>query len=220
MESNAHRILIIGVAGGTGSGKTTVAKRVMENFKDDDVVLLHHDSYYLDRSHLPMREREAINYDHPSAFENSLLLEHLRALRRGDPIDAPIYDYKTHTRTQRAQRIDSARIVLLEGILVLEDSRLRELMDIRLFIDTDADIRFIRRLRRDVRERSRTPDSVMKQYLEVVRPMHLQFVEPSKRHAHVVIPEGGYNRVAIDLIVTKIKDILVVEGSRGSGAEG
>jgi len=214
VESSRSRILIIGVAGGTGSGKTTVAIRVMENFKDDDVVLLHHDSYYLDRSHLPMREREAINYDHPSAFENDLLLEHLRGLRRGDPIQAPIYDYKTHTRMERTQAIGSARIVLVEGILVLEDPRLREVMDIRLFIDTDADIRFIRRLRRDVRERNRTPDSVMKQYLEVVRPMHLQFVEPSKRHAHVVIPEGGYNRVAIDLIVTKIKDILAVEGNR------
>jgi len=206
-----RRILIIGVAGGTGSGKTTVAKRVMEHFKDDDVVLLHHDSYYLDRSRLSMRERESLNYDHPSAFENTLLLEHLRRLRRGGPIDAPIYDYTTHTRLEKTQRIESARIVLLEGILVLEDAALRDMMDIRIFIDTDADIRFIRRLRRDVRDRNRTADSVVKQYLEVVRPMHLQFVEPSKRHAHVVIPEGGYNRVAIDLMVTKIKDILAGE---------
>jgi uridine kinase len=213
--SNRNRVLVIGVAGGTGSGKTTVAKRVMEHFRDDDVVLLHHDSYYQDRSHLPVKEREALNYDHPSAFENSLLFEHLRALRRGDPIEAPVYDYKTHTRLPHSQRIESARIVLLEGILVLEDPRIREMMDIRIFIDTDADIRFIRRLRRDVRERKRTVESVMMQYLEVVRPMHLQFVEPSKRHAHVVIPEGGYNRVAIDLIVTKIKDILAEEEDSG-----
>lgn len=211
MAKRNSRTLIIGVAGGTGSGKTTVAKRVMEHFKDDDVVLLHHDSYYLDRAHLAMRERESLNYDHPSAFENGLLLEHLRRLRNGEPIEAPVYDYNTHTRLKRTQRIESARIVLLEGILVLEDPEIRETMDIRIFIDTDADIRFIRRLRRDVRERNRTADSVVKQYLEVVRPMHLQFVEPSKRHAHVVIPEGGYNRVAIDLIVTKIKDILAAE---------
>jgi uridine kinase len=212
VESGGRRVLIIGVAGGTGSGKTTVAERVKESIAHGDVVLLHHDSYYLDRSHLPLREREALNYDHPSAFENRLLLEHLRALRRGEAVEVPIYDFRTHTRSPKTERIESARIVLLEGILVLEDSQVREMMDIRLFIDTDADIRFIRRLRRDVEERGRTPESVIKQYLEVVRPMHLQFVESSKRHAHVVIPEGGYNRVAIDLIVTKIRDILAAEG--------
>ncbi|MCK4546082.1 MAG: uridine kinase [Candidatus Eisenbacteria sp.] len=209
------RVLVIGIAGGTGSGKTTVAKHVMKNFEYDNVVLLHHDSYYLDRSHLTIGEREILNYDHPSAFENSLLLKHLSALRRGLPVETPTYDYASHTRLKETRRIESPRICLLEGILVLEDSSIRELMDIRIFIDTDADIRFIRRLRRDVQERNRTPESVMKQYLEVVRPMHLQFVEPSKRHAHVVIPEGGHNRVAIDLIVTKIKDILAAGDNSG-----
>jgi len=200
--------VIIGIAGGTGSGKTTVALRVREAAPDRTICIIHHDSYYHDNSHLPMAERARINYDHPAAFETALLIEHLEALRRGEPVEVPVYDYAVHSRLPETKRLEPADIIFGEGILVLEDERLRELMDIRLFVDVDADERFIRRLRRDIVERGRDPQSVMDQYLDVVRPMHLQFVEPSKRYAHLIIPEGGHNSVAIDLIAVKIADII------------
>ncbi len=200
--------IIIGIGGGTGSGKTTVAREVRKHFPEESVVILHHDSYYVDRSDLPPASRENINYDHPDSFDNQLLLFQLNELRSGRPVEKPIYDFETHTRRTETITVRPARIILLEGILVLAEDVLRESMDIKLYVDTDADERFIRRLRRDIADRGRTVDQVIEQYLKTVRPMHLQFVETSKRYADVIIPEGGQNRVAVDLIVTKARDIL------------
>jgi uridine kinase len=200
--------VVIGIAGGSGSGKTTVAERVRKAAPGRTVAILHHDSYYRDNSHLTAEERTRINYDHPRAFETELLVQHLEALRRGQAVDVPVYDYTTHSRTDKTRRIEPADIVFVEGILVLESAELRGQMDIRIYVDVDADERIIRRLGRDIRERGRTFESVVRQYLDVVRPMHLQFCEPSKRHAHIIIPEGGHNRVAIDLISSKIAEIL------------
>jgi uridine kinase len=200
--------IVIGIGGGTGSGKTTVAKEVLRHFPEESVVVIHHDSYYVDRSHLSIAERERINYDHPDSFDNELLIEHLQLLKQGRTVEKPTYDYETHTRSSETISVRPARIILLEGILVLSEDRLREIMDIKLYVDTDADERFIRRLRRDIVERGRKVDQVVEQYLKTVRPMHLQFVEPSKRYADVIIPEGGLNLVAVDLIVTKVRDIL------------
>jgi uridine kinase len=200
--------IIIGIGGGTGSGKTTVAKEVRKHFPEESVVIVHHDSYYLDRGKLAPTVRESINYDHPDSFDNKLLIEHLGELRAGRPIEKPIYDFETHTRRTDTITVRPARIILLEGILVLAEDALRDLMDIKLYVDTDADERFIRRLRRDIADRGRTVDQVIEQYLQTVRPMHLQFVETSKRYADVIIPEGGLNFVAVDLIVTKVRDIL------------
>ena len=200
--------IIIGIGGGTGSGKTTVAKRVVRHFPEESVTIVHHDSYYLDRSDLPPASREKINYDHPDSFDNELLISQLSDLRAGRAIEKPSYDFGTHTRRKETITVRPARIILLEGILVLAEDALREIMDIKLYVDTDADERFIRRLRRDVADRGRTVDQVIDQYLKTVRPMHLQFVEASKRYADVIIPEGGLNLVAVDLIVTKVKDIL------------
>ena len=200
--------IIIGIGGGTGSGKTTVAREVRKHFPEESVVILHHDSYYVDRSDLLPASRENINYDHPDSFDNELLLFHLNELRGGRPVEKPIYDFETHTRRKETITVRPARIILLEGILVLAEDALRESMDIKLYVDTDADERFIRRLRRDIADRGRTVDQVIEQYLKTVRPMHLQFVETSKRYADVIIPEGGQNRVAVDLIVTKARDIL------------
>ncbi|MCD4690320.1 uridine kinase [bacterium] len=200
--------IIIGIAGGTGSGKTTVAKEVLKHFPGASVVVIHHDSYYKDRSHLPSKERAKINYDHPDAFENELMLAHLGELKADRPIEKPLYDYETHTRRTETLTVRPARIILVEGILVLAVEMIRERLDIKLYVDTDADERFIRRLRRDMVMRGRTAEQVIEQYLHTVRPMHLQFVEPSKRYADVIIPEGGRNVVAVDLIVTKLRAIL------------
>jgi uridine kinase len=200
--------VIIGIAGGSGSGKTTVAHRVREAAPGKTVLIIHHDSYYHDNSRLSLEQRVLINYDHPAAFETSLLVAHLQALKRGEPVEVPTYDYAEHSRRLDTVRLEPADIVFVEGILVLEDERLRDMMDIRLYVDVDADERFIRRLGRDTVERGRTVQSVIEQYLGVVRPMHLQFVEPSKRYAHIIIPEGGHNSVAIDLIAVKIADII------------
>jgi uridine kinase len=200
--------VVIGVAGGSGSGKTTVAERVREGAPGRTVAILHHDSYYRDNSHLDAPQRARVNYDHPQAFETELLVRHLQDLRAGRAVEVPIYDYATHSRTDRTRRVDPADIVFVEGILVLESAELRRLMDIRIYVDVDADERLIRRLQRDIAERGRSLDSVVRQYREVVRPMHLQFCEPSKRHAHLIIPEGGHNRVAIDLLTSKIAEIL------------
>ncbi len=200
--------LIIGLAGGSGSGKTTVAQRVREAVPGKTIDTIAHDSYYLNNAHLPLEERARINYDHPNAFETQLMVEHLSLLRSNKAVEIPCYDYSIHCRKQETQRVEPADIIFVEGILVLENQQLRELMDIRLFVDVDADERFIRRLRRDTAERGRTMESVTDQYLQVVRPMHMQFVEPTKKYAHLIIPEGGHNRVAIDLIATKIIDII------------
>lgn len=200
--------VVIGVAGGSGSGKTTVTKAIYEHFQGHSILMLEQDYYYKDQSHLPFEERLKTNYDHPLAFDNDLLIEHIHKLLNYEPIDKPVYDYTLHTRSNDVIRVEPKDVIILEGILVLEDERLRNLMDIKVYVDTDADIRIIRRLLRDIKERGRMLESVIEQYVNVVRPMHNQFVEPTKRYADIIIPEGGHNHVAIDLMVTKIQTIL------------
>ena len=204
--------IVIGVAGGTGSGKTTVSERILAQIGVAHIAYLQHDSYYYDNSHLSPAERALRNYDHPASLDTPLLVEHLRTLRRGEAVDVPIYDFATHTRSSETRPVAPAPVVLVEGILIFAEKSLRELMDIRIYVDTDADIRFIRRFDRDVKERGRTPDSIIRQYLETVRPMHLEFVEPSKRYADIIVPEGGHNAVAMEMILARIR-ALVVERS-------
>lgn len=203
-----RRPAIIGVAGGSGSGKTSVTNSIYENFKGHSILVLEQDYYYKDQTHLPFEERLKTNYDHPLAFDNDLLIEHIKKLLRYESIEKPVYDYALHTRSEETIDVEPKDVIILEGILVLEDERLRNLMDIKLFVDTDADLRIIRRLRRDIEDRGRSIDSVISQYINVVRPMHNQFIEPTKRYADVIIPEGGQNHVAIDLVATKIQTIL------------
>lgn len=202
------RPLVIGIAGGSGSGKTSVTNSIYDVFKEHSVVVIEQDYYYKDQSHLDFEERLSTNYDHPLAFDTDLLIKHINELLDRRPIEKPVYNYAIHTRSEETVVIEPKDVIILEGILVLEDKRLRDLMDIKLFVDTDGDLRIIRRLLRDINERGRTIDSVIEQYLNVVRPMHNQFIEPTKRYADVIIPEGGQNEVAIDLMVTKIKTIL------------
>ncbi len=200
--------IVIGVAGGSGSGKTTVVREIQRLHGDDSVIVLQHDWYYRDRSQTSPEEREAINYDHPDALETELMVEHLTTLRGGQAVDAPIYDFRSHTRAIERRRVEPHAVIVVDGILILADKALRELMDIRVFVDTDADLRLVRRINRDIVERGRTLESVVRQYLGTVRPMHLEFVEPSKRYAHVIFPEGGLNRVAVDMLATKVSSIL------------
>ncbi len=200
--------IVIGVAGGSGSGKTSVTKSIYEKFKGHSIMILEQDYYYKDQSHLPFEERLKTNYDHPLAFDNDLLLEHITKLLNYESIEKPVYDYAMRTGAEDVIHVEPKDVIILEGILVLEDERLRDIMDIKLFVDTDADLRIIRRMMRDIKERGRSIDSVIEQYTSVVRPMHNQFIEPTKRYADVIIPEGGHNFVAIDLMVTKIKTIL------------
>lgn len=200
--------IVIGIAGGSGSGKTSVTKAIYQHFKGHSILLIEQDSYYKDQTHLPMEERLKTNYDHPLAFDNNLLIDHMKELLEYKKIEKPVYDYKVHTRSQEVIHVEPKDVIILEGILVLEDERLRDLMDIKLFVDTDADLRIIRRMVRDIKDRGRSIDSVIDQYISVVRPMHNQFIEPTKRYADVIIPEGGHNHVAVDLMVTKIQTIL------------
>jgi uridine kinase len=202
------RPLIIGIAGGSCSGKTTVTQAIYDVFKDHSVAVIEQDYYYKDQSNLTFEQRLLTNYDHPLAFDNDLLIEHLHMLLNRQAIQKPVYDYVNHTRSAEIVDVDAKDVIIVEGILVLEDERLRDLMDIKLFVDTDSDLRIIRRIQRDIKERGRTADSVIDQYLSAVRPMHNMFIEPTKRYADVIIPEGGGNDVAIDLMVTKIKTIL------------
>lgn len=203
-----NKPVVIGVTGGSGSGKTSVTKAIYESFQGHSILLLEQDYYYKDQSHLPFEERLKTNYDHPLAFDNDLLIDHVEQLLRYETIFKPVYDYSLHTRSSEVIEVQPKDVIILEGILVLEDERLRNLMDIKLYVDTDADLRIIRRLMRDLKERGRSIDSVIDQYVNVVRPMHNQFIEPTKRYADIIIPEGGHNHVAIDLMVTKIKTIL------------
>ena len=200
--------MIIGICGGTGSGKTTVANRILEAVSADECVFIQQDLYYCNLKDMPLDYRNAANFDHPDALDNDLLVNHLKKLNAGEPVELPVYDFRTHTRLPDTTRIESKPIVILEGILIFAEPRLRDQMDIKVFVDTPDDIRFIRRLRRDIAERGRTLDSVIEQYYASVRPMHIQFVEPSKRYADVIIPEGGYNLVSIDLISGKIRERL------------
>ena len=204
--------LLIGIAGGSGSGKTLVAKRIFDELGSDKVIIIQQDSYYKDLSHLTLEERKKKNFDHPDAFDDQFLISQLRALLTGKSVDQPVYDYKIHSRKKETKRIGEHVIIVLEGILILHDPELRSLMDIKIYVDTDADVRLIRRIRRDVTERGRSLDSILNQYENSVRPMQLQFVEPTKRYADIIIPEGGYNLVAIDLIKTKIKSLLTERG--------
>ena len=206
--AESRRPTVIGVAGGTGSGKTTIVREILKELDPDNVLVIQHDSYYRDRSHLPSGERANVNYDHPDALETSLLIEHLRQLLASAPANIPIYDFVTHTRKPESQQVKPCRVIVVEGILILADAALRELFDIKVFVDTDADIRFIRRLERDIAKRGRTRESVVAQYLQTVRPMHLEFVEPSKRYADVIVPEGGHNQVAVDMIITKVRSVV------------
>ena len=213
------RNILIGLAGGSGSGKTLVARTIVRELGSDKVVVIDQDSYYRDLEHIPFRDREARNFDHPDAFDTALLREHLEALIEGEAIEQPVYDYTQHCRLTETRRISDHRIIVLEGILIFHDPELRALMDIKLFVDADADVRLLRRLKRDLVERGRAVDSILKQYEESVRPMHLQFVEPTKRFADVIIPGGGHNKVAIDLLKTKIRELLRERGvSVGSTA--
>ena len=200
--------MIIGICGGTGSGKTTVANRILQSVSAEEVVFIQQDLYYRNLKDLPLDYRNAANFDHPDAIDNELLANHLKKLKAGEPVDLPIYDFRTHSRLPDTTPIKAKPIVIVEGILIFAEARLREQMDIKVFVDTPDDIRFIRRLRRDIAERGRTLDSVIEQYVATVRPMHMQFIEPSKRFADVIIPEGGHNLVSIDLISGKIREKL------------
>lgn len=200
--------LTIGVAGGTGSGKSTVARNILELAGASQVAYLCHDSYYFDHSALNLEERSKVNYDHPSSLDNALFAEHIRALQKGTSIETPIYEFATHARKTETRTIMPRRVILIEGILIFACPEIRRLIDIRVFVDTDPDIRFIRRLSRDIRDRGRSPQAVIDQYLATVRPMHMEFVEPSKKHANIVVPEGGMNEVAIDILNTKIQSVL------------
>ncbi|MBM7541710.1 uridine kinase [Amphibacillus cookii] len=208
MKVNNDKPIVIGVAGGSGSGKTSVTRAICERFVNKSILVMEQDFYYKDQSHLPFEERLKTNYDHPFAFDNDLLIEHLQKLLTHQSINKPIYDFKRHTRSEETMFIQPQEVIILEGILILEDQRLIDMMDIKVFVDTDPDLRIIRRLLRDINDRGRTIDSVINQYLNVVRPMHLQFIEPTKRYADIIIPEGGENHVAIDLMATKVETIL------------
>ncbi len=200
--------ITIGVAGGTGSGKTTVADRILAQVGEERIAYLPHDAYYKDLSHLPLNLRARHNFDHPDSLDNELFVEHLRQLKAGKAIERPVYDFTTHSRSSQTVTVLPSSVILVEGILLLALPEIRDLMDVKIFVDTDADIRFIRRLRRDIEERGRTVDSVVEQYLTTVRPMHLEFVEPSKRYADVIIPEGGFNTVALGMVVARIQEML------------
>ena len=203
-----HPPVIIGLAGGTGSGKTTVANAILKKVGAERISVVPHDAYYRNLTQLPRAQRDIVNFDHPDSLDTDLLIQHIRQLKSGLPIELPVYDFTIHTRTPDTRRIEPRPVIIVEGILIFAELPLRELFDVKIYVDTDADLRFIRRLQRDVAERGRTPDSVVHQYLSTVRPMHLEFVEPSKRYADVIIPEGGLNEVAIEMVAARIEDLL------------
>lgn len=210
MESNAEikRPVIIGITGGTGSGKSTIARAIFESIPEKKASIIEQDCYYKDQSHLPHEERTKVNYDHPLAFDTDLMITHLERLLNGQAIEKPQYDFTIHNRKKETITVEPRDIIIVEGILVLDSPKMRELMDIKIFVDTDADVRIIRRILRDMRDRGRTLESVVAQYLDIVKPMHFEFVEPTKRYADIIIPEGGHNKVAIDIMVAKIKSII------------
>ena len=203
-----NKPLIIGIAGGSGSGKSTVTQELIDLIGEEKVTLIQQDSYYKDQSHLPLEERMKTSYDNPLSFDEALLVDHLKDLKMGKTIQMPQYDYTVHNRKKDFVELKADKVIILEGILILAEESIRDLLDIKVFVDTDADVRIIRRILRDIKERSRSLESIILQYMSTVRPAHLQFVEPSKRYADIIIPEGGYNKVAIDLLVTKIKNVL------------
>jgi uridine kinase len=200
--------LVIGIAGGSGSGKTTVAQQILQRVGPSQIAFLQHDSYYKELTGLPPTQRAELNFDHPNSLETELLIRHIESLRDGEPVEVPIYDFSTHSRTANTFTVQPRRVVLVEGILIFAEPELRKLFDVKIFVDTDSDLRFIRRLQRDITERGRTTESVIKQYQATVRPMHLEFVEPSKRYADVIIPEGGFNTAALDMVVARVEALL------------
>ncbi|HWQ45303.1 MAG TPA: uridine kinase [Longilinea sp.] len=212
--TNKYTPVVIGIAGGSGSGKTTVANVILERVGAHRIAYLPHDAYYRDLAHLPPNQRREVNFDHPDSLETDLLTQHVIQLKEGKPVDLPIYDFTNHTRTDRTVRVNPQRVIMVEGILIFAERALREHFDVKIFVDTDADIRFIRRLQRDISERGRTTETVVQQYLTTVRPMHLEFVEPSKRYADVIIPEGGMNAVAMDMVISRLEELLQGEESR------
>lgn len=200
--------IVIGIAGGTGSGKTTVANVILKRVGKDRIAYLPHDAYYRELKDLPPIQRAAVNFDHPNSLESELMLEHIQQLKNLQTVHLPIYDFSTHSRTEKTIRVDPQPVIIVEGILIFAEPKLREIFDVKIFVDTDADLRFIRRLQRDIAERGRTMDMVVQQYLTTVRPMHLEFVEPSKRYADVIIPEGGLNDVAMEMVIARIESLL------------
>jgi len=201
--------ILIGIAGGTGSGKTSVAKALAADFKKSEVALIEQDSYYKDLSNLTIEERSLVNFDHPEAIDFTLMRDHMQKLMKGNVVDIPIYDYKTHTREKKNREIEKHHIIILEGILALFDQNIRNMMDIKIYVETDDDIRVIRRIKRDINKRERTFSSVIEQYYKTVRPMHIQFVEPTKKYADIIVPEGSQNKVAVDILRTKIMTLLI-----------
>ncbi|MBB1080120.1 uridine kinase [Limosilactobacillus sp. STM2_1] len=210
-QQDKHPV-IIGVTGGSGSGKTTVSKKIYDQLHGQAIQIINEDTYYNDQADMTMEERKAVNYDHPLAFDTDLLIKQLSTLRNNKAIEMPVYDYKQYTRSNKTVHVEPTDVIILEGILILDDERLRDLMDIKIYVDTEDDIRIIRRIQRDMVERGRSLESIITQYLATVKPMHHQFVEPTKRYADIIIPNGGENQVAIDLLTTKIRDILVKHG--------
>jgi uridine kinase len=200
--------LVIGIAGGSGSGKTTVANVILTRVGSDRIAYLPHDAYYRDLTHLSPNLRLEVNFDHPDSLETELMIQHIRQLKNWQPVDLPVYDFTHHSRTDKLVHIEPQRVILVEGILILAEPELRTLLDVKIFVDTDPDVRLIRRMLRDITERGRTAESVINQYLKTVRPMHLEFVEPSKRYADVIIPEGGFNTVAMDMVIARIESLL------------
>ncbi|MCA9521184.1 MAG: uridine kinase [Myxococcales bacterium] len=212
METNAETTkqpcILLGIAGGTGSGKTTIASKIMDAFPNRSIAMIEHDAYYKPLDGMPIEDRKRVNFDHPDSLDNELLIEHIKRLKSGHPIDKPLYDFVTHSRRPELERVEPTRVVIVEGILIFADPRLRALFDIKLYVDTDADIRVFRRIRRDIEHRGRSFDSIRRQYYRTVRPMHLEFVEPSKRWADLIIPEGGSNQIALDFIIERLRKEL------------
>lgn len=202
------RPILLGICGGTGSGKSTVAKSIFESLPKTNIAIIEQDAYYRDQSDLSYEERIKTNYDHPLAFDTELLIEHLTSLLNNETIEKPEYNFSAHTRDVKTTTIEPKDIIILEGIMILEDERLRDLMDIKIFVDTDADLRVVRRITRDIQERGRTLESVIAQYIDTVKPAHEQFIEPTKKYADIIIPEGGYNMVAIDIMTSKVQSII------------
>ena len=206
------RPIVIGVTGGSGSGKTTVSKAIYENLRGQSIQIINQDTYYNDQADMTMEERKAVKYDHPLAFDTALLIEQLDALRHSQAVEMPVYDYKEYTRSQATVHVEPQDVIILEGILILDDERLRDLMDIKVYVDADDDIRILRRIQRDMQERGRSLESIISQYLKTVKPMYHQFIEPTKRYADIIVPEGGENHVAIDILTTKVRDVLAKRG--------
>jgi uridine kinase len=215
-QKNGSR-MVVGISGGTGSGKTTLSDLILEKIGRDKIAYLPHDAYYRDQKHLPLEERAKVNYDHPDSLETELLIAHIETLKTGQAVNMPQYDFTTHSRKEETLKIEPKRVILVEGILIFVEKALRNLFDMKIYVDTDADIRFIRRLTRDVTERGRTVQSVIHQYLDTVRPMHLEFVENSKRYADIIVPEGGMNAVALDMVIARLQSLLTGESDIEQG---